>query len=293
MRSFQDWTQDAKHKFREVLSSGNTKSLIEEYVNTEFANVNTVTNKVTAILNSAIEKVFSQKRRKAKKLINQNRHYSYECQLAKKALKKAQRQPRNNSENLNRRLIYIKEKGKYGTFVKKFIKNRKTTAIHLISSLEYNDPKCSWKKIKQMINPNEDNTKYISPEKWSCHFRNLVTSSGTEGCDRQFLDYIKSSLSLLERLADHSEYLNGDISLNEIQNENLKNGKAMYIDDIPNEALKAGSDNLKRPIRHLFNRLYKNSVFPDLWCDVLLYQYTRNTIGWMWITTEVLLSQVV
>ena len=89
---------------------------------------------------------------------------------------------------------------------------------------------------EQMINPNEDNTKYISSDKWSCHFRNLLTSSGTEGRDRQFLDYIKSSLPLLKRLADHSEYLNSDISLNEIQNEmkNLKNGKAMYIDDIPN-----------------------------------------------------------
>ena len=86
---------------------------------------------------------------------------------------------------------------------------------------------------------------------------------------RQFLDYIKSSLPLLERLA---EYLNGDISLNEVQNEmkNLKNGKAMYIDDILNEALKAGSDDIKRPIRHLFNIVYKNSVFPDLWCNGII-----------------------
>ena len=57
------------------------------------------------------------------------------------------------------------EKRKYRTFVNKFIKNRKTTAIHQISSLENNDPKCFWKKIKQMINPNEDNTKYIRPDK--------------------------------------------------------------------------------------------------------------------------------
>ena len=52
--------------------------------------------------------------------------------------------------------------------------------------------------------------------------------------------------------------------------KNLKNGKAMYIDDIPNEALKAGSDDLNRPIRHLFNTVYKNSVFPDLWCDGII-----------------------
>ena len=73
----------------------------------------------------------------------------------------------------------------------------------------------------------------------------------------------------MEWLADHSEYLNADISLNEIQNEmkNLKNGNALYIDDIPNEALKAGSDDLKRSIRQLFNTVYKISVFPDLWCD--------------------------
>ena len=109
MKAFQDWTQDAKDKFREVLSSGNTKSLIEEFVNTEFTDVNTATNKFTAILNSAIEKVLPPKRRKAKRLINQKRHYSYDCQLAKRAFKKAQRQLRNNSENLDRRLMYIRE----------------------------------------------------------------------------------------------------------------------------------------------------------------------------------------
>ena len=111
-------------------------------MNTEFTDVYTATNKFTAILNSAIEKVFPPKRRKVKKLINQKRHYPYDCQLAKRAFKKAQRQLRNNSENLDRRLIYIREKRKYRTFVNKFIKNRKTTAIRRISSLEYNDPKC-------------------------------------------------------------------------------------------------------------------------------------------------------
>ena len=134
-------------------------------MNTEFTDVNTATNKFTAILNPAIEKGFPPKRRKAKRLINQKRHYSYDCQLAKRAFKNAQRQLRNNSENLDRRLIYIMEKRKYRTFVNQFIKNRKTTAIHQISSLENNDPKCFWKKIKQMINPNEDNTKYIRPDK--------------------------------------------------------------------------------------------------------------------------------
>ena len=68
MRSFQGWTQDAKEKFREVLSSGNTKSLIEEFVNTEFTDVNTATNKFTAILNSAIEKVVSPKTKKSKEI---------------------------------------------------------------------------------------------------------------------------------------------------------------------------------------------------------------------------------
>ena len=46
------------------------------------------------------------------------------------------------------------EKRKYGIFVNKYIKNRKTTAIHQINSLKYNDLKRFWKKIKQMINPN-------------------------------------------------------------------------------------------------------------------------------------------
>ena len=46
--------------------------------------------------------------------------------------------------------------------------------------------------------------------------------------------------------------------------KNLKNGKAMYIDDVPNEVLKAGGDDLKQQIRHLLNTVYKKSIFPDL-----------------------------
>ena len=56
-------------------------------MNTEFTDVNTAPNEFTAILNSAIEKVYPTKRRKSKKLINQKPYYSYDCQPAKRAFK--------------------------------------------------------------------------------------------------------------------------------------------------------------------------------------------------------------
>ena len=53
----------------------------------------------------------------------------------------------------------------------------------------------------------------------------------------------------------------------------------MYIDDVPSEALKAGSDDIKRPIRHLFNIVYNKSIFPDLWCDGIIEKYDRLDVN--------------
>ena len=53
----------------------------------------------------------------------------------------------------------------------------------------------------------------------------------------------------------------------------------MYIDDVPSEALKAGSDDIKRPIRHLFNIVYNKSIFPDLWRDGIIEKYDRLDVN--------------
>ena len=59
-----------------------------------------------------------------------------------------------------------------------------------------------------------------------------------------------------------------------------KTGKAIFIDDVPSEALKAGSDYLKRPVRHLFYIMYRKSIFPDLWCDGIIETFMSNSNKW-------------
>ena len=73
----------------------------------------------------------------------------------------------------------------------------------------------------------------------------------------------------MERIAQQSEVLNANINDIEIQREvkGLQSGKSTYLDEISNEALKTGFEELRRPLVHLFNIIYNNGVYPDIWCD--------------------------
>ena len=73
----------------------------------------------------------------------------------------------------------------------------------------------------------------------------------------------------MERIAQQSEILNANINDLEIsrQVKGLQSGKSTYLDEILNEALKTGYEELKRPLVHIFNIIYSHGVYPDNWCD--------------------------
>ena len=97
VKSFQVWNDE----FKRALQTPDIQSLQDDFSKCHHADANIATLKFTDILQLAIHKVFPKRVRSAYK-ISKERHYSQECQLAKRAFKKAQRQFKVDKGNLNR-----------------------------------------------------------------------------------------------------------------------------------------------------------------------------------------------
>merc|ERR1712168_1107831 len=105
--------------------------------------------------------------------------------------------------------------------------------------LEKVDVKDFWKGIKSIISPKDDSNNHVDKSEWVNHFSSVLNAPAARGNDRQFLDYIETSLPILENHTIINESLNRDISCDEIRLaiKDLKNGKSIYTDNIGNEAL--------------------------------------------------------
>ena len=136
-KSFQVWNDETKQKFKQALQAPDIQSLLDDFTNCNHADANTATLKFTDILQLAIHKVFPKRVRSAYKTsVKRKTRYSQECQLAKRAFKKAQQQFKVDKGNLNRRQIFVREKRKYKKFLYAFIKYSKLKSIYDINDLE-------------------------------------------------------------------------------------------------------------------------------------------------------------
>ena len=104
VKSFQVWNDETKQNFMRALQAPDIQSLLDDITNCNHADANIATLKFTDILQLTIHKVFLKQVRSAYKTsVKRKTRYSQECQLGKRAFKKAQRQLKVDKGNLNRR----------------------------------------------------------------------------------------------------------------------------------------------------------------------------------------------
>ena len=203
---------------------------------------------------------------------------SPECILVKKLFKQAQRAMKNDEINIIKRQIYIRQKKRYRKIRYKTLKVIKENKINILNQIERSEPKTFWKKIKEMTRPKDDVIKHMDPNKWSTHFKDLFQAPPAKDMDASFLEYVDKSLPFLERISTTSQDLNCEISFTEIKDtvKEIKTGKTTYIDDISNEVIKYGLDQLGTCIRHLFNVVFKSGKFPKIWNNSIIIPLYKN-----------------
>ena len=102
--------------------------------------------------------------------------------------------------------------------------------------------KAFWKGLKAIISPKDNSIENIHKDEWINHFDKVLNEPVARGHDKQFLEYVKTSLPTLENITPADNTLNQPITDSEITStiRGLKNGKAVFIDNIGNEALRHG-----------------------------------------------------
>ena len=107
---------------------------------------------------------------------------------------------------------------------------------------------------------------------WFNHFSGLLNTAIPGSTDPQFAKYVAEALPLLESNADLATTLNGPVTGVELRNvmESLKLGKASYLDDVSNDAIKAGFPVIQEALVHLFNNVLNSQVFQEPWNEGLI-----------------------
>ena len=90
--------------------------------------------------------------------------------------------------------------------------------------------------------------------------------------DQQHSDYVDSSLPIIENVAIENDVINIPICNTKLleSSASLQPGKAMYLDDISNDAIKCGILVLEAPLLHLNNQVLNSGCCPYIWSDDLM-----------------------
>ena len=269
-----NWDLQSIENFKSMLSNTENTDKINQFCETHFTSAEQAANSFTKIIKGIISDVFPNSTSKRNNTLRKHRrdNYSENVQAAKRCFKKSQKLFNRRKHDVTRRQQFIRDRRKYKKAIYLNKKLQKTSKINRLANLESTDPKVFWKELKSILSPNNDATELIEKSEWFEHFNKLLNAESAKNQDMGFLDYVKNSLPYLELFSDDVEGLNRSISQTEIESstKDIKIGKSAHFDNIGNEILKYGLDQLKRPLAHLYNIVINKGEFPSLWSDGLI-----------------------
>ena len=264
------WNELSSQNFQQALTLPIIQSLIENFTVKNHIDSNSALNEFNEILYKGCEiaQIQKTKNKNTKKKKRSMPWFNYDCQKVKIELNKMSKKLGHEPSNSFLR-------GKYHVFRKKFKKMIKQTKrkykqdiCSQLENLHDNNPKTYWnliEKLKNVDNSNKENDPPINPQEWLDYFNKLLSDSK--------IDQIKE-LETVQKLKDLEKIqtftpLDFTLKPDEISSaiKTLKLNKAVGLDSVCNEMLKAGIDSLIAPITHLFNTIFSSSNFPHQWAE--------------------------
>ena len=164
------------------------------------------------------------------------------------------------------------EQKQYRKLLKSKHKEYITNMFSELDQLHTSNPRGYMNLVKSLRDgsfdkPVPDNSSFVTPEDWQQHFTQLlgptVALSPTE---------TNMSTYVTENTDKFKSELDNPITRAEVIEEitNLKNNKAVCVDRISNEILKAGKLVIAKPLLSLFNSILSSALYPSAWkVDIL------------------------
>ena len=262
------WDDIGKTKFCDYMQRKGKLDLIN-FCKTNYSTVDQTVDAFNNIIKTAADKslriikISSQNKPKGDK---HRVNHSAKLQEAKRNFKQAKRQFSHDTKNINRRQEFINAKKKYKKFLYHFQRAEKENNLHKLAKLEKKEPKLFWTSLKTLMKPSSENTPPIHSRKWMSHFSKLLNVS-PKNSNKQFSDYVKSSLPVLEKEGGDFGPLDHQVSTEEIDKciNSLKDGKAAGSDCIINEMFKCTKDIIQQPFKLIFNKIVATGMWPKPW----------------------------
>ncbi len=185
-----------------------------------------------------------------------------ELSRAKNDFNKAWRKVRLKPDK-DRHIEFAKKRSRYKRLKYMYFNYQKEDRLYKLAKLEKSDPKDFWRTIKAFTKTRIQSTD-ITTSGWYEYFKDLFSIKGD--CDKQFTDYVQTSLPLLEKLSEDGP-LDEGITQKELEKaiKKLKNGKSTGPDSVRNEMIKKGGECLHRILNILFNRILASGTYPVAW----------------------------
>ena len=201
------------------------------------------------------------------------------------------RAPQNSAIRRHYRKRFYDAQNLFDKTYKKIKRQYQEGKIKAIESLNTENPKYFWQEIRNLgprksssipcavygeagsIDYNEKNVF----EKWKNDFSTLYNTEPLPGTfDDDFYTWVMTEKLQLEQTSVQNQYLNRDISEDEVRKalNKAKSGKAVGIDNIPNEVMKNSPTILL--LKTLFGSIFKSTLIPSLWKKAIIKPIPKN-----------------
>ena len=250
------WDPKYAEKYQNNLNRQKIENLEKSLENidtlgTKNEDISEIINQLNEIFTTAKEKTFNKN---GKKIFAKKGWYDFQVEKAKKDFKKARSSKQKRKVQISGR--------RYKNLLRKKEKTHISKMTTLIRKARKKDSAYFWYLLK---GPKKSETIKVSLEDFEEFFRdlNVDKTKNTQGDNFEELEHPSN---------DITDMLNASISDEEIQKglKALKNKKAVGIDNILNEEIKATFSIFKNIYKKIFNLILDTGIFPEIWADGLI-----------------------
>ena len=262
------WTEISKEMYANALRCEDIQADINDIIHTKTNNVNNLALKLNNIMHKAADRALKIRKYKSKKKRIQKKWFNDICYRERQNLMKLGNQLDRKPFDRLLRTRYFEKKKYYHKILRKSMKTYRADVVDNINESKDKNPQIYWNlltDLKQDINTQTtDKSKNISGDEWQSYFSKLFSN---ENCDNKTAEIVKNvKLPELEKEKVYNE-LSFRIEISEISKaiKALKNHKAVGLDCLSNEMIKAGENSLINPILKLFNCILSSGNYPEIW----------------------------
>lgn len=274
------WDSLKLNEYINNLTSENTQITLYETLLIDMVDKNKNSDDICKVfydyLDVALSKTFKKKNSFNKSVFPNNKWFNEECKIIKRSVNDFARNYDITIAPYNHE--YRQLELEYNRITQRSKRQYKDHIRQKLEDIQYKNPSQYWKFWKS-LNKSKNNNSTLRINDFISYFNSQVKPPSVEFFDHshmtEIIDFVQKYLNeeddiVYDELSD--DIINGPITEDEINMHlhKLKNGKAAGIDGISGEFLKYAPDQLMPLLYPLYNNIFENSDWPNIWADGII-----------------------